>query len=352
MRIALITPGFPPDLGGVETHVGRLAAGLAARGHDISVLSHHRRGTRTPSPDDNLHVQRFRTFGSARYPVSPALWRQARQTAADVVHAHSYHALAAVAALFVDTTVPVVVTPHYHGAGHTPLARALHPIYRPVGRRVLERAAAIVAVSKAEQTLIGRDFPSLADRVVVIRHGVSVDTVAGAFDSEPPTVLVLGRLESYKRVDAVIHAFASTGMPGQLVVLGGGPDRIRLQEHADATSRGGDIRFLGTVSDDELARWLYTAIAVVSMSEREAFGLVALEGFAAGAKVLLSPIPAHLELVDELPGDAVRTVSPDGLTAALRQAMAGPRDQPRAARSWDDVAAEHADLYLELLAKQ
>src|SRR6266699_2606571 len=42
MRVALVTPGFPPDTGGVEAHTGHLARELAARGLDVRVYTGRR----------------------------------------------------------------------------------------------------------------------------------------------------------------------------------------------------------------------------------------------------------------------------------------------------------------------
>ena len=39
MKIAQISPYFPPHVGGVEYHVKELAEGLAERGHEVTVVS-------------------------------------------------------------------------------------------------------------------------------------------------------------------------------------------------------------------------------------------------------------------------------------------------------------------------
>ena len=39
MRVLQVTTRYPPHTGGVETHVARLAEGLVARGHEVTVLT-------------------------------------------------------------------------------------------------------------------------------------------------------------------------------------------------------------------------------------------------------------------------------------------------------------------------
>ena len=50
--------------------------------------------------------------------------------------------------------VPLAVTPHYHGTGHSLVRRLLHVPYRPVGAWLLRQAQMVVCVSQAEQRLI------------------------------------------------------------------------------------------------------------------------------------------------------------------------------------------------------
>ncbi|TMH00853.1 MAG: glycosyltransferase family 4 protein, partial [Betaproteobacteria bacterium] len=45
MRIAIVSPEFPPDIGGVETYAFEYVKELASRGHEVTVFTvHHARG--------------------------------------------------------------------------------------------------------------------------------------------------------------------------------------------------------------------------------------------------------------------------------------------------------------------
>jgi glycosyltransferase involved in cell wall biosynthesis len=126
------------------------------------------------------------------------------------------------------------------------------------------------------------------------------------------------------------------------VVVGDGPDRARL-----AAMAHGDVRFVGRIGDDELRRWYRTARVVCSLSEHEAFGLTAAEAVVAGARVVLSDIPAHAELGR---GSLVSAGADDAevaavLTQALRDSGPGPGAEGIA--SWDDVAGQLVALYDE-----
>jgi glycosyltransferase involved in cell wall biosynthesis len=355
VKVVVITPGYPPVLGGLETHVSGVVEQLPRLGVDVEVWTPNRNVTvATTTVEAEVVVHRFPSTSSSRFPFSPGLFRHAhRQLAlADVVHVHGYHATPALAGLFAPARTPLVVTPHFHGGGHTLLADLLHRPYRVAGQRLFTRAARVIAVSAAEDALLGQSFPVTGEKTVVIHNAADTAGINAAcpWPDRAPTVLVLGRMEAYKRIDLAIAAFDSCSEPGQLVVLGDGPDRDRLSALARSARRADDIRLLGRVDDVEVKRWLRTARAVVSMSEHEAFGLIAIEAVAAGSNAILSELPAHREVQQLLPAGTATIVNSDSAPAALDDALRRTgENQVRTVRSWPEAAAEHVTLYESLL---
>jgi glycosyltransferase involved in cell wall biosynthesis len=350
MRIAVVAPGFAPDVGGVETVVSETTRAMAARGHDVEVWTQQRTGGTTVDDIDGIVVRRFPASSSRHYSVSPSLWRSCRRELArfDVIHAHSYHSSVTLGLIRSRFGAPLIYSPHYHGVGHTAPARLLHNVYRPVAARVIRRASVVVAVSKAEQELLRRRLGVQSTSSVVVHHGVDGQAIQAAdpLPNEPPTALVIARLERYKRVDRVIEAFAAHRGEAQLVVIGDGPDRSRLERLAAGMTQPRSIRFLGQVNDDVRRRWLVTAHLLVSMSEREAFGLVALEAAAAGKHALLSDLPAHREVAALAP-EAI-TLVPSGelqLRAALQDRLSRGAPRRIVPRTWEDVADDYLTLY-------
>lgn len=363
MRIAMVSPGYPPAPGGVETVVAQTARALARAGVLVEVLAQEpRRDLPAVRVEDGVVVRRFRSNRAGTYRVSPGLYRYlARHHGGfDVVHGHSYHALTGVAAGLAlragRRRTPYVVTPHYHGTGHTVVRAALHRAYAPLGRAAMEASHAVVCVSRPEADLVSAHFPKAAGKISVIPNAVDRAVLRSALplEGQPPTILSVGRLEPYKRVDRLIAAFAALadrGSPGQLVVIGAGPDRSRLEELARRSGHAGRVRFLGRVDDGELRRWLRTAAVLCSLSEHEAYGLAPAEALVAGARVVLSDIPAHRELAT---ADAARLVGGarggalgDGeLTGALTAALTdGRASSDPAILTWEDVAEQLIDIY-------
>ena len=291
-------------------------------------------------------VRRFPSNSSTRFQIAPQLYRYARANLHkyELVHAHSFHNAAAAAALLGGRATPLVFTPHFHGVGHTRLAALAHRPYRPVGRRLFERARSVIAVSAAERDLVSASFPGV--RAQVIHNGADTADIhaAAAFEGEPPTVLIMGRLERYKNIPQVLQAFDGLEDDAQLIITGDGPVRGEIDAAVARMARRADVRVLGLVPRETLHRWLRTARVLVSMSEREAFGLVALEAVAGGASALLSELPAHREVRDLVP-DRITVVARDALAPALRAAIGQPNRGPVGVRSWLDVAVAHRVLY-------
>lgn len=354
-RIAYVSPGFPPDVGGVETHVARLSARAVAAGYEVEVLAQDE--TRALPGTSDLHGVRVRRFPASRlggrYPLSTSVWAYLARHGSeyDLLHAQSYHAFPALGALL-TRRVPVVVTPHYHGPGHTRLGAVLHRPYKLPGLALLRRAAAIIAVSRTEADVVRRDFPGIASRVIVIPNGVDTP-VDGSGSVRPGAILTIGRLKAYKGVDRILATLPL--LPTfTLTVIGEGPALPALREAAVRLGVSDRVSFLGTVGEAALASAFSEAAVYVSMSQQEAFGLTLAEALARRLPVVVSDVPAHREVVGLAGPVHARLLSPDAPTAALAEEIAHATRLGRASAvpslpTWDEVAARTFEVYEAVL---
>lgn len=328
IRIALVTPGYPPRLGGVERHVEMLATGAARAGFDVEVLTTDPTG-RLPAVDrgGGVMVRRFSTLrGSDVFYLSPRLgwWliRHAREF--DLIHAHSYHApLALFAAIAAKIHgVPFIVTPHYHGTGHTQARRLIHSVYRAFGAWMVRRAALVICNSEAECNLVRSDFGATRPTAVIL-PGVDLQDLVDAlpFEDAGKVVLTGGRLEAYKQVDRVVQAMTHLPVEYRLVIFGEGPARPSIEAVVQEHGLVERVAMLGRVSGADLARWFRTATVFVSLSRKEAFGLTVLEAAAAGSAVVCSDIPAYREMAERLAGYPVALVPLDARAPDIAAAI-------------------------------
>ena len=359
-RVAILAPGFAPDAGGAEEHVTRLAGGLAELGVDVEVLALTHGVAQGPERlEGGGMVRRFsRTRPAGLYGTSVPLgrWLSRHRSRYRVLHAYSYHTplplLAATATL--GTSTPLVVTPLFHGDGHSSAARALHRVYRPFGRWALRRAGRVICISDAERRALEAAVPGLRTMVVPCGTEPTAPGAPRAFDG-PIRWIAVGRAEPYKRLDAVVAALAAAPAAHCLDVVTSGPDADRLQVLAERVAPG-RIAFRSGVAREELAALYGRAHVALSLSSREAFGMVLLEAASAGCAVVASDLPAHREVAARIDPRRVRLVSlnagPVEVAAAVAAVVADlivPAAPPRLT-SWAEVASATLDVYRETRA--
>jgi glycosyltransferase involved in cell wall biosynthesis len=261
---------------------------------------------------------------------------------------HSYHATAAIPAALAPTQ-RLIFTPHYLGGGRTPIARAVHRPYRPVGRVLFRRADHIVCTTVAEAEMVACDFPDAQHKTAVIPNGIDAEVINGTVPQPHTGTLILcaGRLETYKHVHLVVAALPFLGDGMRLVVAGDGPAADRLRGLAAQLGVASQVEFAGAVPWPDVYRWFRAADVFVTMSARESFGMSLLEAHVAGARLVASDIPAHREVAGWV-GPAVALVplaaTPAELAAAIQRAAASPRPAVSRVPSWDD----HVDALLRL----
>ena len=145
---------------------------------------------------------------------------------------------------------------------------------------------------------------------------------------DPLRVLFIGRLNSYKRLDFLLHALATLDSPWQLSVVGDGPNRLRFQQLTMSLSlETSRVVFHGKLSESaKLAQIAASDVLVLpSESSNEAFGIVQLEAMAAGRISLAFDQPrSGMGWVGQLPGLSW-SQSPEGLVQVLQRLA----DQPQ-----------------------
>ncbi|HZR25000.1 MAG TPA: glycosyltransferase [Vicinamibacterales bacterium] len=181
-----------------------------------------------------------------------------------------------------------------------------------------------------------RDTVDRADRYVAISHYVAgrirryynreatvvyppVDTDffqpdAATARSTAPSALVVSALVPYKRLEVAIDACRAAGVP--LTIIGDGPERSRLEQHAN-----GSATFLGRRSNDEI-RDAYRRASVTLLPGEEDFGIVPLEAQACGCPVVALGRGGACETIETgQTGFLVDDGSADALADGIRRAI-------------------------------
>ncbi|MEO6941774.1 MAG: glycosyltransferase, partial [Terrimesophilobacter sp.] len=163
-----------------------------------------------------------------------------------------------------------------------------------------------------------------------------------------PILVVAGRIQPLKdqelAVRAVARLRAAGGVAPVLVVAGeatpGDEDYVRrIRSLADELGVGEDVRFVGAMSREALARLLSIASLTLLTSHSETFGLVALESAASGTPVVGFRGSGMVESIAEgESGIFVDTRDPDDWAAAISALLEDPRSLARMSGSARDHA--------------
>lgn len=351
--------------GGVQGQVVGLSRSLRTLGHDVTVLSPVDAGETVPDDvGDHIdigHPTALHSNGSvapvAFWPTTVARAERAIRTGGfDVLHVHE--PLAPMAAYGLVLTAPLPMVGTYHRAGVSRWVPVLKPLAELVGRRMQIRVAVSEAARETGMRSSGGQFEVLFNGVDMARFE-SADPVRD--EQGRPTVLFLGRHEERKGLSVLLDAFISLDRPAVLWISGDGPaSEVQHRRHPESDR----IHWLGTVSGAEVASRLAGAHVLCAPSlAGESFGMVLLEGMAAGCSVVASDIEGyrtaaggHATLVP--PGDigalarALGVALADAVEGSGQSSAEARKAGVEYARAWsmDTLAERYVDVYERAIA--
>lgn len=207
--------------------------------------------------------------------------------------------------------------------------------------RLLQQARLRLANSQFTASRVSDAHPSIGQIVacplalVEDAHASTVlATAADALPNEGPIVLVVGRMhaaEAYKGHDQLIEAWPAViaRIPtANLVVVGDGNDRPRLEHKARLIAGGQRIHFLGFAPAALLDACYQQASVFALPSRGEGFGLVYLEAMAHALPCIGSRQDAAGDvIVDGTTGHLVDQMDTAALGARIVQLLANERER-------------------------
>ncbi len=337
LAVALVTETYLPEVNGVAMTLGRLADGLAARGHRVRIVRPRQKHERTGRLADGqlltpgLPIPRYPElrFGLPAGATLRAAWQERRP---DIVHIATEGPLGLSAlATARSLEIPVLSTFHtnfhaysrHYGIGW--LKRGIERYLRWFHNRT---AATLVPTRELADELVRLGFRDVG----VLSRGV--DTVlfnparrsselraAWGAGPEDPVCLVVGRLAPEKNLELAFAAFAALRADhprARMVCVGDGPLAETLaRRHPEA-------HFTGVRRGEDLAAHYASADLFLFPSLTETFGNVVGEALASGLPVVAFDHAAAGDLIGNgyngqlaAPGDRTAFI------AAARRLAAG-----------------------------
>jgi glycosyltransferase involved in cell wall biosynthesis len=390
MRIAMMTDSFHPELGGIQDSIMTICRELGARGHQICLLApaaaardFSRAGLSVGEVDlgPNVRIERCPAVpvagstGQSRLVLPTGRrWRALIEFRPELIHAQTFFGLgieAITAARRLD--VPLIGTNHWAiGAfsGYFPLPaswfRALSEravtafynrcdqVYTP-SHAVLDtmRAAGLARPSGVISNPI--DTGNFCPPDAAVRPALRE-----RFGMDGRTIIYAGRLAREKHIEVLIRALAQVlaQIPDAMLALAGhGSDRARLERLAATLGIGHRVRFLGTLSQADLAQAFQAADLFAIASTSESQSMVLLQAMSTGLPAVAARARALPEYVTPscgllaMPGDSddfARHLGTLLSDAQLRRDMGGQAHAAAARYDTAAIASQWESLYSTL----
>ncbi|MEV1142387.1 glycosyltransferase [Micromonospora sp. NPDC049799] len=394
MRVGLVCAHADPtrrvdgSAVGTYQHIAKVAAELAARGHDVRVYE-RRDDPHLPETAtlDGYRVERVPVGPAASVPTAELVpyvteygrWladRWSGEWAPEVVHGHYWIGGLAAAHAVRETDIPVVQT--FHSLGVEQL-RHLGGRYDGPGERIpLERAltrAVDIAVAQSndevdELTRMGLQRTSVA----MVPPGVDTERFHPDGEAAPrdqrPRILSVGGLTPGHGVEDLIRAMRLVG--DAELVIAGGPPAEQLAEHAEArhlrevAERNGvaeQVKLVGAVPHEQMATWYRSADVVACTPHYSSAGRVSLEAMACGVPVVGYALGGIADsVVDEVTGRLVPPGDVRTLGVTLRRLLADNAsrfayghaavDRVRCSYTWERTAGALERLYERVVRRR
>jgi N-acetyl-alpha-D-glucosaminyl L-malate synthase BshA len=295
-----------PSFGGSGIIATELGIELGHRGHDVHFIS--------SAPPQRLiprgeHVT-FHEVTPPGYPLfkdnqyalalSSKMVEVSTQVKLDLLHVHYAipHATAGyLAKQILGPRAPKLVTT-LHGTDITVVGS--DPSFLPVTRFSIEQSDGVTAPSRA---LRNATYEALGvareTEIEVISNFVDTELYRPREGALRPLIVHNSNFRALKRVEDVVRVFAEVRRtrPCELVLIGDGPERPKIEHLVDSLGLSRWVSFLGERLDfvDVLA----SARVFLLTSETESFGLAALEALSCGVPVVATNVGGLPEVVAE-----------------------------------------------------
>ena len=236
-------------------------------------------------------------------------------------------------------------------------------------KNFLQRTDHIIAVSNSNKNLIGKIHPEVANKLTVIHNGIEADKFVQAsknltesqkleikkniFKANDDSVIIISvaTLHPRKGLKYLIKAtkIVSREFPNiKTCIVGTGPEKQELEDLIKSLDLFNEVVLLGYQSD--IASLMAASNAVVLPSIKEAFGLVILEGMAAGLPVIASNVDGIPEIItDKKNGLLFESMNSNDLAEKIKEVIKNPELRANLIKNGNDTAKEFS---AETMAKR
>lgn len=375
MKIALLTTWFPPLIVGSGNRFHEIGKRLAGK-HEVHVYTTGIAGCANEEVMDRMYIHRYGIFDTSKsiekessllnlkfnlrllMEKTPELIRGINSF--DIIDCNIVSKMLPYVSFFISksTRAPLIET--WHEVWYKQNFTQYNPAIGLPGfflELFMPKLSDVdIAVSETTKRRLVDLLKVNPNKIVVISNGVELKKFEQKGEKKYGRILYVGRLESHKRVDMLIHAYKRLKRvyPDiELIIVGKGPQKERLQNLSKEQNLE-DVAFYDPLPYNRLIEIMKSSWILVQPSIREGQGIVLLEAMAAGTP------PIAVQAEGSAVGDVIKNnynglLVPEKLMKRAIQKLLTNEDLYHRLRKnglsyvsgydWDKIAKKVAELY-------
>lgn len=362
--IVLGTRGIPDILGGVETHCQELYPRIVSHGHKVTVI------TRTPYVENkellnfkgvalkHIYAPKVKSLEAIVHTFLGILYAAYKRPNVLHIHAVGPMILTPLARLF---GLKVVVTNHgpdYDRQKWGKLAKTMLKTGERLGTKFANK---VIVISNVINSIIkekyGREDAFLIYNGVNFPNLSSSDLYLKMLGIERKKyVIAVGRFVEEKGFHDLIDAYTETELPWKLVLVGDADHETNYSKDLKEKAKKNNVVLTGFIKGEQLNEIFTHARLFVMSSYHEGLPIALLEAMSYNLDVLVSNIPANLEvgLEDSCYFEVGNIEDLRSKLKSKTQANISAVDYSQKLKrdyNWDSIANKVIGVYIECVKK-
>ncbi|MDQ3239094.1 MAG: glycosyltransferase [bacterium] len=287
--------------GGAERHLHELAKNWAKSGHQVTMLVGGYSGALKNETIDSVEVVRVGNTYSIFF-LAPLYYLFYLRNRKFNYIVDTSHGIPFFANIFSRLPVVLIIHHNHEKLWKTEFSQYISNLGIFIENKCLTRLYRHNLIATLSETTKSELLSLGFKNVQAIPPGIEHDCFkpSSTQKSLQPTILYLGRLRKYKRVDILINNFhkIKQKVPNlTLIIAGTGQDKDRLENLVRTLNLDSDIKFKGYISEEEKVKLLQESWVLAFPSLIEGWGLVALEAAACGTPTVGFNVPGVIDAV-------------------------------------------------------
>ena len=297
MRVAVIIDTWFPFIGGGQINAWEISKRLASLGIKIDII------TRNNGKHKNVKIKNLRIFklgktSPAGNSVSKILFTLKAllflyKNDYDLVHAHAF--LPGIAARLI---MVFKGTPSVHGT-------SINSNLNGKLSKMIEKFI-LTQILYSTQITVSRDFLEIKNinkKIIYIPNAIDIKHFEKINPKKiaKPTIICVGKLHPQKNLNTIIKSISKVQkeIPNiNLLIVGKGPEEIKLKKMVKSLGLGENIKFLGQITGNNLIKLYKSSTIFLQPSIYEGQSLALLEAWASKLPVMASKVGDNVFLIE------------------------------------------------------